>query len=315
MSMGYAPSMSRDAQVTSEEDLDGQVRAATEHIVRRWDHAPRVGIILGTGLGGIADGVEDAVRLDYSDIPYFPRPTAPGHSGCLSCGTIDGVSCLVMAGRMHVYEGTPLWQIALPVCVMRELGIETLIVSNAAGGMNPNYRVGDLMAIVDHIDLMGTRPLLGEIDPGSQLRRPGLTGPYDGELIDQALAIARREDVVCHRGVYVALSGPNYETRAEYRMFRRIGGDAVGMSSVPEVVTACRLGLRTLGLSIVTNLCLPDALAATNGDHVAAAARQAVNAFQKLLRSLIGECLSGREGADSIVEPTELGVGWKRTQT
>jgi purine-nucleoside phosphorylase len=227
------------------------------------------------------------------EIPHFPRSTAPGHQGHLSCGSVNGVHCLAMSGRSHAYEGTPRWQMAFPVRVMHRLGIRMLVISNAAGGVNPDYRVGDLMVIADHIDLMGTRSWTTEVDPDHAVRGAGLCSPYDSTLLDRVLSIARREDVVCHRGVYVALCGPNYETRAEYRMVRRIGGDVVGMSSVPEAVVAGRLGLRVLGLSIVTNVCLPDALAATAGEDVAAAAARAVNSLRKLVGGLIRDQASG----------------------
>jgi purine-nucleoside phosphorylase len=281
--------MPRGLRKISADELAVQVQSAADHIARHWNATPRVGIVLGTGLGTFIDRIDDPCLLPCGAIPFFPIPTAPGHSGRLVCGSIEGVPCVAMAGRCHVYEGCAAWHIALPVRAMHRLGIDTLIVTNAAGGVNPYYRVGDVMAVADHINLMGTNPLIGESSAALGDRFPDMSTSYDADLLDRAQAIARRENFVCHRGVYLALSGPNYETRAEYRMVRRIGGDAVGMSSVPEVIVARQLGLRVLGLSTVTNLCLPDALTATDGEDVAAAAAQAELRMQAIVRGIVCE--------------------------
>jgi purine-nucleoside phosphorylase len=285
--IGYAPSMPRSLRTISADELAAQVQTAAAHIADHCGASPRVGIILGTGLGKFVDGIQEAASLPYADIPHFPRSTAPGHNGHIVCGRIEGVACLAMAGRFHVYEGYPAWQIALPVRVMHRLGIDTLIVTNAAGGVNPHYRVGDVMVVADHINLMGAGPLIGATTPALGDRFPDMSAPYDADLLDRAQAIARREDFVCHRGVYVALSGPNYETRAEYRMVRRIGGDVVGMSSVPEVIVARQLRLRVLALSTVTNVCLPDALTTTAGEDVATAAAQAEHRLRAIVRGIV----------------------------
>jgi len=248
---------------------------------------PRVGVILGTGLGQFAREISLDQSFPYEDIPHFPPSTAPGHSGRLTCGTIDDVPIVAMEGRFHVYEGYPAWQITLPVRVMHRLGIDTLIVSNAAGGLNPQHRVGDVMAIVDHINLLWANPLTGETNEALGERFPDMSCPYDTNLIEQAAAIARREDFALHHGVYIALSGPNYETRAEYRMLRRIGGDVVGMSTVPEVLVAHQIGLRVLALSTITNVCLPDALGETDGESVVAAASQAEHKLRAIVRGAI----------------------------
>jgi purine-nucleoside phosphorylase len=291
--IGYAPSMPRSLITIPADELAAQVHTAAAHIAQSWEEPPQVGIILGTGLSPFVDGIDDACSLAYSDIPHFPVSMAPGHNGHLVCGRIKDVACLAMAGRFHVYEGYPAWQITLPVRVMHRLGIETLIVTNAAGGVNPCYRIGDVMAVADHINLMGENLLIGETNAALGDRVFDLSTPYDPDLLDRAQAIARREDFVCHRGVYVALSGPNYETRAEYRMVRRIGGDVVGMSSVPEVIVARQLGLRVLALSTVTNICLPDALTATAGEDVVAAAAQAEHRMRAIVVNLLREGAAG----------------------
>jgi purine-nucleoside phosphorylase len=279
--------MSRHPHAIAAELLVHHVEAAAESIASRWANTPRVGVILGTGLGEFAREIVVEQSLPYGEIPHFPQSTAPGHSGRLTCGTIGDVPIVAMEGRSHVYEGYPAWQITLPVRVMRRLGIDTLIVSNAAGGLNSYYREGDVMAIVDHINLLWANPLMGETNEALGDRFPDMSCPYDIDLIEQAAAIARREDFALHRGVYIALSGPNYETRAEYRMLRRIGGDVVGMSTVPEVIVAAQLGLRVLALSTITNVCLPDALGETDGDAVVAAAAAAEHKLRAIVRSVI----------------------------
>ncbi len=260
-----------------------QVDAAALRVVERWTTCPRMGIILGTGAGNLAREIDDEAVLKYDDIPGFPRSTAAGHTGQLVCGGLRGIPTVVMEGRFHIYEGYPAWQITLPVRVMHALGVRLLVVSNAAGAVNPNYQVGDVMAVEDHINLMGINPLTGPTNEKLGDRFPDRGCPYDSSLIAHARRIARQDNFVCHRGVYVALSGPNYETRAEYRFVRKLGGDVVGMSTVPEVLVARQLGLRVLALSTVTNICLPDAPIRTDGDDVVAAAAAA----EHKLRSIV----------------------------
>lgn len=194
-----------------------------------------------------------------------------------------------MEGRFHIYEGYPAWQITLPVRVMHSLGIEILVISNAAGAVNPNYRVGDVMAIADHISLMGANPLIGETNDALGSRWPDTSCPYDPMLIESAARIARRHDFACHRGVYIGLSGPCYETRAEYRLLRQIGGDVVGMSTVPEVIVASQLGLRVLAVSTITNVCFPDALNPTDGRQVVDAAAHAEPRLRDIVCGVIDE--------------------------
>jgi len=264
-------------------ELYDQIEAAAAAIQAQWSESPHAGIILGTGLGHLAERIDIAATLDYESIPHFPRSTATSHRGRLVCGTLEGVPIAAMEGRFHQYEGYPLKQITLPVRVMKRLGAELLIVSQAVGGMNPHYRAGDVMIIDDHINLMGDNPLVGVNDDRLGPRFPDMSAPYDPELIDKGLEIARQENFVAHRGVTVAVTGPNLETRAEYRFLRRIGADVVGMSTVPEAIVAVHCGLRTFGLSVVTDMCLPDALAPANIDHIIAVA----NAAEPKLRALV----------------------------
>jgi purine-nucleoside phosphorylase len=256
-------------------ELHDQMQEAAEAIRRHWDKQPHTGIILGTGLGNLVEKIEEEVTFEYDDIPHFPRSTATSHRGRLVCGLLEGLPVVAMEGRFHMYEGYPLKQITLPVRVMNALGADLLVVSNACGGMNPNFQSGDLMVIDDHINLMGDNPLIGINDDRLGPRFPDMCEPYTRALIDRALEVARRENVVAHKGVFVAVAGPNLETRAEYRFLRLIGADAVGMSTVPEVIVAVHCGMRVLGLSIITDMCLPDALEAVDVEKIVATANEA----------------------------------------
>jgi purine-nucleoside phosphorylase len=256
-------------------ELYQQIQEAKASIQEQWSHPPAAGIILGTGLGSLVKRIEVAAAIDYAEIPHFPRSTATGHAGRLVCGTLEGLPVMAMEGRFHMYEGYPLKQITLPVRVFRELGADLLIVSNAVGGLNPCYRCGDVMVIDDHINLMGDNPLIGINDDRLGPRFPDMSAPYDHGLGEVALSIARRHDIAAHKGVLVAVTGPNLETRAEYRFLRGIGADAVGMSTVPEVIVAVHAGLRTVGFSIITDMCLPDALKPAVVEEIIAVANEA----------------------------------------
>ena len=234
-------------------ELFNQVQEASQLIRSRWGQTPKVGIILGTGLGGLADEVASAVKIPYHEIPYFPTATVETHAGRLVCGTLAGKPVLAMEGRFHFYEGYSLRQITFPVRVMKALGAEVLIVSNACGGMNPQWNKGDLMLIEDHINLMGDNPLIGPNDERLGPRFPDMCYPYDRGLLALARQVALQERIVCHQGVFVAVPGPNLETRAEYRFLRAIGADVVGMSTVPEVILARFLGLQCAAFSVITN--------------------------------------------------------------
>lgn len=237
-----------------------QVEEAVAVIRSRWNGAPKVGIILGTGLGGVAKNITDTVTFNYAEIPHFATSTATTHAGKLVCGKFHGMDVVAMEGRIHAYEGYSWQQITFPVRVMKALGAELLIVSNACGGMNPQYQRGDIMVIEDHINLMGGNPLAGVNDDTLGERFPDMCEQYERTLIDAALAIGRKNGYAIHSGVYVGVLGPNLETRAEYRFLRGIGADAVGMSTIPEVIVAIHAKMRVLGLSIITDMCLPDAL-------------------------------------------------------
>jgi purine-nucleoside phosphorylase len=264
-------------------ELYDQIQTAAELVRGRWPRKPRAGIILGTGLGSLVRNIADQVVLDYEQIPHFPRSTAVGHAGRLVCGTLRGMHVMAMEGRFHMYEGYSLKQVTLPVRLMKALGCDLLVVSNASGGMNPYYRCGDLMVIDDHINLMGDNPLIGVNDDRLGPRFPDMCRPYDPQLIEDALQIAQQQGITLHRGVFVAVAGPNLETRAEYRFLRAIGADVVGMSTVPEVIVAVHCGLRVVGFSIVTDLCLPDTLQPANVEQIIATA----NAAEPRLRALV----------------------------
>ena len=251
------------------------VEAAANAVKYRWDGKPTVGIVLGTGLGALAAEIAVEATIPYGDLPHFPTSTVQSHAGQLVCGTLAGQSVMAMEGRFHLYEGYTPAQVTFPIRVMRHLGCQTLFVSNAAGGLNPLHRKGDLIVIDDHINLMGVNPLIGPNDERLGPRFPDLIEPYDQQLQRLALDVAIEANVVAHRGVYVAVSGPNLETRAEYRFLRAIGADVVGMSTVPEVLVAVHAGMKVLGFSIVTDLCLPDALEPARIEDILAVAREA----------------------------------------
>lgn len=268
-------------------DLFDKIEEAAETISGQWKERPRTGIILGTGLGHLAEQIESPIAIDYDDIPHFPSSTAVGHAGRLVCGNLAGVPVVAMEGRIHQYEGVPLKQITLPVRVMKRLGADLLIVSQAVGGMNPYYEAGDVMIIDDHINLMGDNPLVGINDDRLGDRFPDMSAPYTPELIEAGLEIARQENFVVHRGVTVAVTGPNLETRAEYRFLRQIGADVVGMSTVPEVIVAVHSKMRVFGLSVVTDMCLPDALKPANVEEIIAVANSAAPKLHALVLGIL----------------------------
>ena len=270
-----------------------QIEQAVAAIRGHWRGTPKIGVILGTGLGSLAGHIHAEATLNYESIPHFPRSTAIGHTGQLVCGHLDGAAIVAMEGRFHAYEGYSFAQIAFPVRVMRALGADLLIVSNACGGMNPQYSQGDVMVIEDHINLMGGNPLIGVNDERLGPRFPDMIAPYDRKLIDRGAQIARRENFAAHKGVYVAVTGPNLETRAEYRFLRAIGADVVGMSTVPEVLVAVHGGMRVLGLSIVTDICLPDALRPANIEEILATAAAAEPKLRKIVLGIVKEETAG----------------------
>ena len=268
-------------------NLYDQIEEAKRVVQSRWGQRPRVGIILGTGLGGLAADIQQEAAIPYEQIPHFPQSTVITHAGQLICGRLAGKPVVAMEGRFHAYEGYTLKQITFPVRVMRALECEILIVSNACGGMNPQYGKGDLMLIEDHINLMCDNPLIGPNDERLGPRFPDMCFAYDRELLAKAQRVALEERIVCHKGVYVAVPGPNLETRAEYRFLRGIGADVVGMSTVPEVIVAVHCGLRTLGISVVTDICLPDALQPISLEDIIATANRAEKTLRVLVRRVL----------------------------
>lgn len=283
--VGLNPAATPDT-VPSSHTLDAVEEAAT--VVRaRFDVRPDAAIILGTGLGRLAGEVEADVVIDYADIPGFPAPTVESHAGRLLCGTLGGKSVVAMQGRFHRYEGYTLQQVTFPVRVLRALGADTLIVSNACGGLNPLWSAGDLMLISDHINLLGDNPLVGPNDDRLGPRFPDLSAPYDSSLRALAHAVAAESKVLLREGVYVAVMGPNLETRAEYRFLRAIGADVVGMSTVPEVLVAIHAGMRVLGLSIVTDMCLPDSLEPATIERIIAVANRAEPLLADVVRGVL----------------------------
>jgi purine-nucleoside phosphorylase len=275
--------------MTATLSLYDQIQEAATVVRTQWPHTPTAGIILGTGLGKLTEDIQTDTVIPYDMIPHFPTSTAPSHKGQLVCGTLAGQKVVVMEGRFHYYEGWTLQQVTFPVRVMKALGANTLIVSNACGGMNPQWNKGDLMLIEDHINLLGDNPLIGPNDDRLGERFPDMCHCYDRELLKLARRIALEEQIVCHQGVFVAVSGPNLETRAEYRFLRLIGADVVGMSTVPEVIVAVHAKMRVLGISVITDQCLPDALEPVSLSDILATANQAEKKLRVLVRRVVAE--------------------------
>jgi purine-nucleoside phosphorylase len=267
--------------------LYDQIQQAAAAIRTRWAKTPRVGIILGTGLGALAQDITADVTIPYEEIPQFPCATVESHAGRLVCGTLGGKAVVAMEGRYHYYEGYTLQQVTFPVRVMKALGCDTLIVSNACGGMNPQYQKGDIMVIEDHINLLGDNPLIGPNDDRLGDRFPDMCHAYDRDLLALARQIAMQERIPMQQGVYVAVPGPNLETRAEYRFLRTIGADVVGMSTVPEVIVAVHSKMRSLGFSAVTDMCLPDALKPVSLPEILAVAAEAEKKLRVLVRRVV----------------------------
>jgi purine-nucleoside phosphorylase len=264
-------------------DLFDKINESVEFIKRLWSESPKAGIILGTGLGPLVEQLDIEVAIEYGDIPNFPQSTAVSHQGRLVCGKLNGLPVMAMQGRFHMYEGYPLKLITLPVRVMKAMGADLLVVSNACGGLNPYYKTGDLMLIEDQINLMGDNPLIGINDDRLGPRFPDMCEPYTQSLVDRALAVARRENIVAHKGVFAAVAGPNLETRAEYRFLRMIGADVVGMSTVPEVIVAVHASMRVVGFSVITDMCLADALEPANVEEIIKVANDAAPTLTKLV--------------------------------
>lgn len=268
-------------------DLERRVGESVAAVRTHTGMEPRVGVVLGTGLGALVDMIDVEATVPYEDIPGFPTPTVETHSGRLVLGGLGGTPVAALQGRFHRYEGYTLQEVTFPVRVLKSLGADTLVVSNVSGGMNPLWRVGELVLIDDHINLLGDSPLIGPNADAFGPRFPDMSEPYDEELQVMARKAALELGVRLNRGVYVAVAGPQLETRAEYRMLRTLGADVVGMSTVPEVIVARHMDMRVLGLSIITDECLPDALEPVDVSAILAAAAGAEPDLTRVIERVV----------------------------
>ena len=271
-------------------ELRANINEAIDFIRSKTKLRPEIGIILGTGLGGLAKEIRKETVIDYEEIPHFPVSTVESHHGKLIFGRLGGKKVVAMQGRFHFYEGYTMQQITFPVRVMGAkggLGVKSLLISNAAGGLNPFYRRGDLMIVADHINLLGDNPLIGPNDDELGPRFPDMSQAYSRNLIALAEAVALDEKIRVQKGVYVAMTGPNLETAAEYRFLRIIGADAVGMSTIPETIVANHMGMKVFGVSIITDECFPDALKPTNVEEIIAIANRAEPKLTRLMKEVV----------------------------
>jgi purine-nucleoside phosphorylase len=278
----------------------GQLKAideAREFLAPKIGQTPEVGIILGTGLGSFASAMKGAVTIPYGDIPNFPVTSVETHAGQLVAGSLAGRPAVVLNGRAHYYEGNSIRDVAFPVRVLRALGARTLVLTSAAGGLNPLYKAADIVLVVDHINLMGENPLVGPNEEALGPRFPDMSEPYDRGLIQLALETAREDKIPLREGVFAGVAGPNLETRAEYRFLRWAGADLVGMSVVPETITAVHGGMRVLAFSVITDLCLPDTLEAVDIAKILANAAKAEPALTKLVTRVLKRLPPAPEGA------------------
>ena len=272
--------------------MDGlfeKIQEAKKFVSARTRLRPKFGVILGTGLGGFTKRMKNKVEIPYDEIPGFLPSAVEGHAGTLVIGTLKDRNLMVMEGRVHAYEGHSLQDVTFPVRLMKALGAKALIVTAASGGMNPQYARGDIMVLEDHINLMGVNPLVGPNDERLGPRFPDMCETYDRKLIRTVEEVALNERIKLQKGVYVAVLGPNLETRAEYRFLMGAGADVVGMSTVPEVIVAVHAGLRVLGLTVVTDMCLPDALKPCSVEEIVAVANRAAPDLEKLIQRVIIE--------------------------
>lgn len=263
------------------------IRKTADFLSQQSKLNPTIGIILGTGLGGLVDEIDIEKSIPYEEIPDFPVSTVEGHSGRLIFGKINNVPVLAMQGRFHYYEGYTMQQVTFPVRVMKAIGIETLFVSNASGGLNPDFKVGDIMVITDQINMFGDNPLIGKNHNGQGPRFPDMSEPYCKKLIKKALEIGSRNDFNLKQGVYVGTTGPTFETPAEYKMFRVLGGDAVGMSTVPEIIVARHMDMTTFGISIITDSGVPGQIVEVSHEEVQEVAAAAEPHMTKVIKELI----------------------------
>ena len=271
------------------ETLKEKIFQTTEFLKNKIQTQPKIGIVLGTGLNGLANDIDISLSIPYNEIPHFPVSTVESHSGKLLFGKLSNKNVIAMQGRFHYYEGYSMQQIAFPIRVMKQLGVETLIISNAAGSLNPLFKKGSLMLLDDYINLLGTTPLVGEYDSSFGARFPEMSEPYSKRLISMIERIALQEKIPISKGVYAAMAGPCLETRAEYRMLKLIGADAIGMSTIPETIVAKQIELETIGISILTDECYPDNLKPVTLDEIIEVASSAEPKLSKLVSELIKE--------------------------
>ena len=270
-------------------DERNRIKETAEYIRAKSSAKPQVGIILGSGLGALAGALEDAVTLPYEEIPNFPVSTAPGHAGNLVLGKLEGKQAIVMQGRFHAYEGYTQQQVAFPVRVMRALGVDTLIVTCATGGLNFRFEAGDLMLIVDHINLTGSNPLVGPNDPEVGERFPVMFDAYRPELLALAKKVAMREGIAVREGVYAGITGPAFFTKAELRYLIKIGADSIGMSTVPEVIAATHAGIKVLGIATISDMAIPDSGHHATEQEVLEVANRVGPQLQRLVRGVLAE--------------------------
>jgi purine-nucleoside phosphorylase len=273
-------------------NIRDNLNESVEYIRNFYTETPVAGVVLGSGLSSLGAELDEVVAIDGGDIPHYPQATAPGHRGRLLFGKLSGQHVCLIDGRLHRYEGHDFANIVYPVRLMIALGIKTLVVSNAAGGVNQSYRPGDVVVLTDHINMMWGSPLRGPNDDRIGARFPDMSRPYDPELARRAKQAANEEGLRAHDGVYLALSGPTYETPAEYRMVRKLGADVVGMSTIPEVIAAQHAGIRVLGLSVVSNVATPDHLEGTSSDDVLATVSSIAPAVGRVVTSVLAGELS-----------------------
>jgi purine-nucleoside phosphorylase len=266
-----------------------EINDAVAYIKSKYSEQPSVGIILGSGLGSFVNEIEIESEINYEDIPHFPVSTVEGHSGKLIFGNLSGKKVVAMAGRFHYYEGYTTQEVVFPVRVLKYLGVQTLVISNAAGGLNTTYKVGDLMIIKDHISMFTLNPLLGKNEKEFGPRFPDMSEPYQCQLILKAKKIAQENHIVINEGVYVGVTGPTFETRAEYRMLNLLGGDAVGMSTVQEVIAAVHLGLPVFAMSVITDVGIRDDENTITHEEVLQAAKEAEPKLTLIFKQLIAQ--------------------------
>lgn len=272
--------------------MQEKIKEIVDYLKSKTNIQPKAGMILGSGLGSLADSFEDSVKIKYSDIPHFPVSTVEGHAGNLVFGYLADKPVVAMQGRFHFYEGYKMQEVTLPVRALFALGVKYLIVSNASGGLNPDYKVGEIMLINDHINHFNANPLIGKNDPELGPQWPDMSEPYDKEFIAQAKKIASAKNIVCHEGVYVGVSGPSYETKAEIRYFRFIGGDAVGMSTVPEVLVARHQEIPVLAISVITNMANPDSNVQVSHEEVKDVAGKSEKNVTELVKEFVARIKS-----------------------